>query len=767
MRARQAYALWVVTASEEWSEQVRINDARPLWLSPAFVYSSATLASLPRYLKVIGRNMEPADNDTTQVRLSGPASVVLEADSPSDERAAIDNYVARVILPPRLPPGRYRVQVRRDRSAWVDLTGQQLEVRPDPVKGLDFAVGAVAYGGCEADDKQDDTSCIVRAIAAAAAAGAGTVVFGPGRWHVTGHSMLSPDGIIVPRGVSLRGSGALTTTIVQDADGLPPPRQATFTLMGGNTVEGFTFRDAHVYTSGHVDSTFLSLGPGRRAVAPTTSSVPDAIADVVIAHNIFDRPQVAISAGGALISRLFIVGNELGAYRIGLELSADRPMVNRRFSVEDSVMAYNLFRPGSYLATDIGQGAMASEIGASRRVDFSSNTADGTSTEYLNADDDARGWRAAFFWHMDGNHEMLLVSDNVATCTGDKDGDGEAISYDNNANTFALPGAQTVVAATPDSVTMAGPLAARQNDQDVLLPDYYDGHWIQVVAGPGLGQVRKISDYNQNPDQGVVTFRVAPDWDVLPMPGDTRVGVGREYWQVYTVANTVDHRKPLCLKSNRSGNRGGLIGFWAQNADSVIEGNRQFDTDGISFRLHYNAEQDLCAVCNRETSYIDFLEIRDNVIDGEYDWSDDCSSSGIHGSLAAGPTTQSSPPNAGIGVSISHNTIDRADSWRGGAISLTSTWYAGPPPYRWPLADNALIHHNTLLGLDAAPATACNGDRWHARTGISLAGSELAWRTVLYANACPAARRAIDTHEHDTVRVCPGGSGSSCECAAR
>src|ERR1700744_6294136 len=37
--ATQTYELWVVTAQQEWSEPVRFNDARPLWLSPAVIYA--------------------------------------------------------------------------------------------------------------------------------------------------------------------------------------------------------------------------------------------------------------------------------------------------------------------------------------------------------------------------------------------------------------------------------------------------------------------------------------------------------------------------------------------------------------------------------------------------------------------------------------------------------------------------------------------------------------------------------------------------------
>jgi hypothetical protein len=757
--------LWVRTANREWSDAVRINDARPLWLSPAYVYSSNTVASLQRYLKIVGRNLQPADGSVTEVRLRGAVSLVLKAESAAVDSTALNHYVAAVSLPAKLPQGTYRVEVRRDGAAWVELAGQTLEVRRDPAEPPEFQVSEAAYGGCRADDTPDDTPCVLRAVAAAEAAGGGTVVFGPGTWHLSERSMTQPDGIVVPRGVNLRGAGKLATILVQAADGTPLPAKTTFTLLGRNIVQGFTFRDAHVYTTGNLTSSFLKLGLKRGEGVPATGSAPAAIEDVVITQNIFDRPHVAISNGGAPIRDLFVTYNEFGAYRIGIELAANGPMVNEKFTIEDSVIAYNLFKPGSYLAVDIGQGTMASEIGASRRVDFSNNTADGTATDRLYSDDHARGWRAAFFWHMDNNHEMLLVSQNVATCTGDRDGDGEAISYDDNHNTFALAHPATVLGADMDSVTIAGPLVTKQNDRNIVIDDYYAGHWVQVVEGPGQGQVRKIRFYRENAMDGTVRFTVAPAWDVIPAPDKTRIGVGREYWQVYTVANTVDHRRPLCLKSNRTKPKGGAIAMWAQVADSAIEGNRQFDTDGIAFREHYNAEEPSCAVCDRDTSYVDFFEIRGNEIDGEYDWDDDCSSSGIFGSIAAGPSAHSPPPRLSIGLSISHNAINHADSRRGGAISLASTWFAGPPPYRWDLVESALIHHNSLQGFGEAPAKACGADQPHPRTAISLETAALVRHTVLYANFCPQARRSFDTAQRDLVRVCPRSANPSCECA--
>ena len=53
MTKRQTYALWVWNGSA-WSNGVRINDARPLWITPDSSYATAPLANLPRVLKVVG-----------------------------------------------------------------------------------------------------------------------------------------------------------------------------------------------------------------------------------------------------------------------------------------------------------------------------------------------------------------------------------------------------------------------------------------------------------------------------------------------------------------------------------------------------------------------------------------------------------------------------------------------------------------------------------------------------------------------------------------
>ena len=768
MRKDQSYIFWVRTNGGEWSEPVRINDARPLWISPAYVRATQTTASLPRYLKVIGRNLQPTGGSVTQVRLKGPETLILPASREPPGSSALEHYVARVHLPPTLTRGNYLIEISRDGSSWVPLDGQSLEVLPNLPRAPEFPVSRPDFGGCQADDGRDDTSCVVSAIQAAAVAGGGTVVFGPGTWDLASPSqngVVAGEGIVVPDRVNLIGSGASVTRIQRHPTWQSTTANAAFTLLGHNVVRGFTFRDVQIYQPTDRGGPFIKLGENFQRASTTDPKAEQTVDDIIITENIFDGTLVAIADDGLPISRLFLTYNEFGAYQSALELAGKRFNMQYKFRLDDSVIAYNTFKPSSYLELSNKLGPIATEIGAGHRVDFSHNTADGSSVDYLYSIRDARGWRAAFFWHMNGSHEMLLVSQNVATCTGDKLGDGEAFAFDNNANTFAFDSARTVLGASTDTVTVRGPLQAVQNGRDVTTENYYLGHWIQVGEGPGVGQVRKIYSYQINALGDRVTFKVSPQWDVIPVPGNTRIVAGREFWQVYTVANTVDHRTPLCQKSNRSAKKGGVISIWAQTADSALEGNRQFDSDGILLQNLYAAYDSRCGVgCQSRTNFINSVEIRGNIIDGEYDWADDCSSSGILASLAASPTPQSPPPIVDYGLTISHNTITRADAWRGGAIALTATWFQGPEPRQWPLVNNALIFHNMLLGLAGPPARACRGELPHARTGISLSGSSLVAHTVLYANTCGTAPRRLAARAEQFVSVCPNGAEPSCEC---
>lgn len=770
MRAGQTYALWVRTGQGEWSAPVLINDARPLWFSPSMVYSSASVAELPRELKVVGRNLRPGAGAVTQIRLVGPVTVTGSAIVDAQTSDALNQYAVRLKLPPQLSPGTYHVLVSRDGVSWVAVADQTLEVRPDEVARPTFSVGDPQFGGCLPNDGGDDTGCILRAIAAAARAG-GIVLFAAGSWDLIDSAprpgLVANEGIIVPDGVTLYGAGAELTRLERHPGWSARAVVPAFTLMGHSEIRGFWFHDSQIYLPTDAVGPFLELGEYYGRVAAMTASGTPALGsveDVVITGNKFDNTYVAIADAGLPIRRLIVNANEFGAYFEALRLTGDSSNVLMPFRIDDSVFDNNVFKPSSRLDTVHNTGVIASELGASRRVDFSGNVADGASTRYLYAASDPRGWSAAFFWNLNGNVENLLVSNNEATCTGDKTNSGEAIAFDNNGNTFGFDAIADVVAATATGLTASAPLRRRQNSRDVPVATFYMDHWIQVVSGPGLGQVRRITGYRIDPTTAIATFVVAPAWDVVPVAGRTRVAVGRQFWQVYAVANQIDHRQPLCQKSNRARLAGGAISMWAQVADSVIEGNRQYDTDGILTQQAYILPEHSCADCAMEGFFQYFLEIRANTIDGEYAWNNDCSASGITMGIAVAPWNDADPPTVSFGNSISHNIIRQADAAQGGAIATSASWYPGPPPYRWALSDNLLIHHNQISEVNGAAALAiCHAK--HGRIGISLPPQAIAWRTVQYANACIDVSVPTAGDGVDTAKLCPPDGSRSCECA--
>ena len=768
IRPDQTYALWVRTVRGEWSRALKINDARPLWVSPAYAYSSGSVGSLARELKIVGRNLQPGPGHTTRIKLLGPQQFIGTAEPNMQAATTLNSYIARVRLPPVLAPGKYRVLVNRDGASWVEVADQSLEVLADPPTATEFSVSDPQFGGCRPDDDADDTDCIVRAIAAAGRVRGGTVYFGPGTWDLVDSSrpgLVTGEGIVVPSGVQLLGAGSAVTRLQRHSEWNSRSSTAAFTLVGHTLVSGFTFRDLQVYQPNDHAGPFLQLGEDwqRVASAPGRSMDDGVVTEVTISHNTFDKPNIAIGTGGLPNSRLFITYNIFGAYSSALELSGDQYNMIYKYRLDDTVIDYNTFKPGSKLDVTGKTGTMASELGAGHRLDFSGNTADGASIDYLNAADDAMGWRAAFFWSPNDNVEEVLVSQNTATCTGDKIGDGEAIAFDNNVNTFAFTGVPTVVRATADGVTVSAPMASRQNNREVPISSYYIGHWVRIVSGPGLGQVRKIIGYTTDPSTHQTTFKVTPEWDVVPSAGRTRIEIGREYWQLYAVDNEVDNRQPLCQKSNRSRRVAGVIAIWAQSADSVIAGNHQYDSDGIFVQQVYAVPEHPCPNCTMQGYFHSFLEIRANVVDGEYDWTNDCSSSGITAGVGAAAGAETPPPTVGFGVSIAHNTIRRADGLRGGAIGQVDSWSAGPAPHRWPLSDNMLIHHNSISDIDGPRATAiCSTS--HPRTGIAFAEPGIAWRTVLYANSCKNVSTPLGGGGVDTVKVCPSSAPDSCEC---
>ena len=823
MKKGRAYRLWVVTAHGEWSEPLAINDPRPQWVSPAYVYSNADLAGLGRVVRVVGRNLRGVE-----VRLSGPrgtymltaaaastatmrdahgSALNIDAttgdahgsvrnvgasvrngsgmtreghDTAAGDAARADvvsDYVATASLAAHITPGFYTVSVHRDGLGWVDLPYQKLEVLADPTALPTFTLGDPQFGSCHPDDGADDSACFARAIEAAGSAGGGIVVIPAGRWDLTAqaHSDGTTDGFIIPRHVQLRGAGPDKSRIIRHGPVIARRPDAMLTLTGDNAVSGLGFSDEVHFNALPDSRPVIQLGSTTGA-AEVDSQGSHVIKNVVISGNTFLHIGRAITDdAGRPISRLMVTANEFGAYSDAIGLPGNPTTLTEPFRIDDSIVRGNRFVPGSWLDLTVWQGAMATGMGAGYRVDFSANVADGTSTEDLQDPKDPSGWRAGYFWNMNNSVEMTLVSENQVSCSGDKDGDGEAFAFDGSGETFGFNGAPTIEAAGPDWVTVNSELFHQQIGRPIPRDTYYIDHWLKIVDGPGVGQTRRIVSYTEDPTTSKVTFHVAPKWDIPPTRDGGRAVVGRQYWQVYVVGNDIEHRAPPCHKSNLHGPYGGEIAIWTPSADFVIEGNQQHDANGILFAQGYSVRAPSCPTCNNSAFFQTNLEIRGNRIEGEYDWSSDCSEGGIQGTIGASPTPESPPPIVAFGVSISHNVIMHSDGPRGGGIDIPLTSHPGPPPGHWDFMENLLVFHNQIQDM-AGPAPSQIGcHRWgqQERSGIRLEGDQNIRDTVLYGNSCARVDKALVDGGLRTRKLCAAtadrsssASTSSCECGA-
>src|SRR6202007_3289212 len=92
--------------------------------------------------------------------------------------------------------------------------------------------------------------------------------------------------------------------------------------------------------------------------------------------------------------------------------------------------------------------------------------------------------------------EHLLIADNRISCPGDKVGDGEAIAFDGSGRVYGYARPAEIAAATGDSATVSGDVQAQPKEWGGPAESYYVGFWVQVVAGPGIGQTRRIVSYH-------------------------------------------------------------------------------------------------------------------------------------------------------------------------------------------------------------------------------------------------------------------------------
>jgi len=862
MGAGRSYALWVVNAAGEWSAPILINDARPLWITPDSAYQTASLAGLPRVLKVVGRNLQPTDNATTSVRLVGMntgTTYTLAANNtasdPANTTMALERYVAAVSLPSSMAVDTYTVMLSRDGVSWVPLRGngngqsaaQVFTVNADPAPHAEAAVFDVSDPQfadpttgtpCQPDDGLDDTACILLAIRAAQAVGGGTVVFRSGKWlmndagaftdtfsnriGLVGHCTAHRDtcgvtwyGVVVPRSVNLQGVGATgpSPSIIDRGTGWPNP-MALFALLGNNTVSGIEFTTDNTYTNTYSSATQggapLQLGLQWYRARFYDADDPITISNVVITNNVFVRNNYGIRNAGLPIEHLYITNNTFEAWDTGIYLGDADATANlgptpffspyQVFDLADSVISYNTFFPSGY-TTATGAGSMASNLAGGLHLDFSNNVADGTVTQHL--DGGPSGWRAAFFMYPAMGHDLTLVSNNSASCTGDKQGDGEFIVYDAGDSLGGMPYAEPVVSAAPridpqgvagTVLTVQGPVLTRLPSQTGQTVDisanptaYYAGYWLHVVQGLGKGQWRKVKTLTVGSTAAgpIATIGVTPAFDVLP-DASSKVILGRGYWQNVTVNNSVVQTTPTCTKANPV-QTGGVISWYGSTADSVIEGNRQYDTSGILLRQMYQPAPPGSTPQIAGQAFQSSNEVRNNLVNGAYNWL-----TGLQGGIQVGlgatgwfcadnTCPAPPPPGVGFGISIAGNSLSNASSRDAdgsvhppiGAIGSSPNWETGPTDVlgldMWQLGDATLVFNNTLQAISNSTPGAAGGLPLVA-IGMDVAqGSTLTpavtWRTTLYNNICPGADRPVRDFGLATVRYCPAGHTSTCECA--
>jgi hypothetical protein len=152
--------------------------------------------------------------------------------------------------------------------------------------------------------------------------------------------------------------------------------------------------------------------------------------------------------------------------------------------------------------------------------------------------------------------------------------------------------------------------------------------------------------------------------------------------------------------------RWGRIFAGALLVDSAIESNLQYNSDGIQTGGTYKV--DVPGSVTAENSHTYFVEIRDNLIDQEHDFDSPNESgrfdslSGIQVRHAAYLTEES--PTINYGVSVSHNTIIRADGLRGGAITNSRGWHK---PLNDRMTESTLIFHNDIRDIERLVGGIC------------------------------------------------------------
>lgn len=577
-----SYVMWpvnsdLVTKARSWGPPILLNDARPMWISPSWVYATHVRPGLGlgRRLKVVGRNLEPAPGFTTQIcyvpsgaaapTVASPCPAAMMANALTSSTDPARSFVTEFAVPPLLANTTYWLYVRRDGTSWVEVPRQQLasgaatllEVRRDPVIGSPVRISSMASSAqfdtcgdpanekvCQPNDGKDDSCCILNAIHQAHAqitssASSTTPITSVDVVFDDVSTCTSCEGWLVAPPPSFHTPPSSTqqgVSVVADAGFSIPPgvnlvgirnfnevpvRRNRITQLAPSAIQLFGLNGKNVVS--HLAMRTHRVEQPSHPV-PRTVSLVRSSEDVVITDSTFEPAPVLANGStnrAAIKAAIFGRAEDPGAFR-GLVvtdsfLAADSLGIAMAAPMTDAIIARNTIIPGPSSFGEANDVLAISWPGGARN-DISGNTIDGSDPTYA-SQLQQQGFRGGIYTHSTASHDRELISNNLVACAGFRPGtDGEGISIDENGGARGFLYAKEVLDVKPQ--TNGHEIVVSDDDLD----PYHVANGISglvgltvtLVSGAGQGQARTISSASWDVVAHRVSLVVRPAFDVAP-----------------------------------------------------------------------------------------------------------------------------------------------------------------------------------------------------------------------------------------------------------
>lgn len=471
------YQLTLTTANG--SVAVDVNTAEPLYIDQPVGWSG-------QQIRVVGRDFEPSTDDV-EVRLNNGSTtqtaVVTEH----------NNYSALFTVPGAAAVGSWNVEVSNDGgSTWLGLQeDQQLEVIAvgnDPL-GLGVAWAgdfdwtpylATAYGAI-AGDAIDDTTALQAGIDDVYSEGGGVLELPAGELVVSSELSL-------PSGVSVVGQGKDATTILWN--GTSTDAKVFGTKGDGKTIGlvGVSGLTVEVAEAAVLPNTFFWLGQDWGTHTTAVARVADRLYlnDVGLTY-LMVEPSVARANGAYLLGDQFA-------------LVKDVTFVGYRAAIGTFGNEYTRYID-NYLSYADGQFQTISA--------YSSLTGNEVEGAHVNATThQQRGLKVKTFAYVGDNH--------VSGVGYTEHNDGEAYLAENAGGGAKI----TADVASSSGTTLALTNLYNKGWNTLNNTNWGPSHYVVVVEGRGIGQMRPVVSWNSTTDEIVV----GSAWDI-PLDSTSRVAV--------------------------------------------------------------------------------------------------------------------------------------------------------------------------------------------------------------------------------------------------